>query len=53
MIKIIVRSDSDVPGIENTVIESSIMNVKMDLAQDIFTIEKQFENTDNKSVVET
>ena len=52
-IKLIVRSDMDVQGLEDTVVESSIMNVKMDLAQDIFTIEKQFENTDNKSVVET
>ena len=43
----------DVPGLEDTVVESSIMNVKMNLAQDIFTIEKQFENTDNKSVVNT
>ena len=52
VIKIIVRSDSDVPGIENTVVESSIMNVKMDLAQDVFTIEKQFENAETKSVVD-
>lgn len=52
VIKIIVRSDSDVPGIENTVIESSIMNVKMDLAQDVFTIDKQFENAETKSVMD-
>lgn len=52
-IKLVVRSDMDVQGLEDTVVESSIMNVKMDLAQDIFTVEKQFENTDNKSVVET
>ena len=52
-IKLIVRSDMDVQGVEETVVESSIMNVKMNLAQDIFTIEKQFENTENKSVVDT
>ena len=52
-IKLIVRSDMDVQGVEDTVIESSIMNVKMDLAQDIFTVEKEFENTENKSVAET
>ncbi len=52
-IKLIVKSDMNVQGLEDTVVDSSIMNVKMDLAQDIFTIEKQFENTDNKSVVET
>lgn len=52
-IKLIVRSDMNVQGIEDTVVENSIMNVKMDLAQDIFTIEKEFENTDNKSVIDT
>ena len=52
-IKLIVRSDMDVQGVNDKVVESSIMNVKMDLAQDIFTIEKQFENSDNKSVTQT
>ncbi|MBR2241314.1 MAG: DUF5305 domain-containing protein [Clostridia bacterium] len=52
-IKLIVRSDSDVQGIDDTVVESSIMNVKMDLAKDVFTVEKQFENAENKTVVST
>lgn len=52
-VKLIVRSDMDVPNVENTVVESSIMNLKMDLAKDVFTIEKQFENTDTKNIFET
>ena len=49
-IKLIVRSDMDVPEVEDTVIENSIMNLKMDLAEDVFTIEKQFDNTDTESI---
>lgn len=52
-IKLIVKSDSEVPNVEEKIVETSIMNMKMDLAQDIFTIEKQFENTDSKSVFAT
>ena len=51
-IKLIVRSDANVPGVENTVVENSIMNLKMDLAKDVFTVEQQFENTDNKEISE-
>lgn len=49
-VKLIVRSDMDVPGVEDTVVESSIMNLKMDLAEDVFTIEKDFDNTSTESV---
>ena len=49
-VKLIVRSDSDVKGIDEPVTECSIMNLKMDLAKDIFTVEKQFENVDNKKI---
>lgn len=52
-VKLIVKSDSEVPGVEKKIVETSIMNMKMDLAQDIFKIEKQFENTDSKSIFET
>lgn len=52
-IKLIVRSDMDVPGVEDTVVESSIMNLKMDLAEDVFTIEKDFDNNSTESVLET
>lgn len=52
-IKLIVKSDSEIPGVDNNIVETSIMNVKMDLAQDVFKIEKQFENADSKSVLET
>ena len=52
-VKLIVRSDMDVPNVEQTVVESSIMNLKMNLAEDIFTVEKQFENADTKSVFKT
>lgn len=52
-VKLIVKSDSEVPGVEKKIVETSIMNMKMDLAQDIFKIEKQFENTDSKSILET
>lgn len=50
-IKLIVKSESEVPNVENKVIETSIMNMTMDLNQDIFKIEKQFENADSESVV--
>ena len=52
-IKLIVKSDINVQNVENTVVESSIMNLKMDLAQDVFTIEKQFEDTDTKNIFKT
>ncbi len=52
-IKMIVRSDSDVPGVDKKVTEISIMNLKMDLNQDVFTIEKDFKNADSKSIIES
>lgn len=52
-VKLIVKSDSEIPGVEEKIVETSIMNMKMDLAQDVFKIEKQFENTDSKSVLKT
>lgn len=53
VVKLIVRSDTDVPEIEDTVIESSIMNVKMNLNEDVFKVEPQFKNADNKEIYET
>ena len=51
-VKLVVRSDMDVPDVEDTVVECSIMNLKMDLAEDVFTIEKDFENASTESVSE-
>lgn len=50
-VKLIVMSESEVPNVEDKVVETSIMNMKMDLDQDIFVVEKQFENTDTKSIL--
>lgn len=52
-VKLIIKSDSEVPGVEKNVIEASMMTMKMDLAQDVFTIEKQFENANSKTVLAT
>ena len=52
-VKLVVRSDMDVPGVEDTVVESSIMNLKMDLAEDVFTVEKKFDNNSTESVLAT
>lgn len=52
-VKLVVRSNMEVAGVEKPVIESSIMNLDMDLAQDVFSIEKQFDNSESKEVFET
>ena len=52
-IKLVVRSNMEVAGIEKPVIESSIMNLDMDLAQDVFSVEKQFDNSETKEIFET
>ncbi len=52
-VKLIVRSDAEVPGIENKVVENSILNLNMNLAQDVFTVEKQFEDAETKNIYET
>lgn len=51
-VKLIVKSDSDVPGVEENVIVAEVLNMKMDLDQDIFIVEKDFKNADNKTVVD-
>lgn len=51
-VKLIVRSESNVPNVEDKVMESSIMNMKMDLDQDVFVVEKQFENADTKNILD-
>lgn len=52
-VKLIVRSNMEVAGVEKPVIESSIMNLDMDLAQDVFSIEKEFDNSESKEIFET
>ena len=52
-VKMIVISNSDIPGIEKKVVENSIVNVKIDLAEDVFSIEKQFENNETKNVIDS
>lgn len=50
-VKLIVKSDSEVPGVEDNVIEAEVLNMKMDLDQDVFIVEKDFENIENKNVI--
>ena len=52
-VKLIVNSQSEVPEIEEKVVEISIMNMKMDLNEDVFKVEKDFKNADTKTIVET
>lgn len=52
-VKLIVRSNMNVPGVSEPVYENSIMNLEMNLAQDVFTIDKQFKNSETKEVFET
>lgn len=51
-VKVIINSQSDVSGVEQQVAESSILNLKMNLAEDIFTVDKQFENQKTNNVYE-
>lgn len=50
-VKLIIQSDSQVDGIKDEVTEFSMMTMQMDLAQDIFKVNKNFENTDSKSII--
>lgn len=50
-VKLIIKSESEVDNVDKNVIETSIMNMNMDLDQDIFIVEKQFENAENKSIL--
>ena len=52
-VKLIVKSDLNVSGLNEPVIETSIMNVDMNLAQDVFTIDKQYKDSDTKEICET
>lgn len=51
-VKLFIRSDSKIPDVEENMIEASIMNVKMDLDEDVFRVEKDFKPTENKSLSE-
>ena len=51
-VKLIIISQSDIEGIEDTVNEYSVMNVKMNLNESVFTVDKQFKPTDTKSIVD-
>ena len=51
-VKLIIISESDIEGIEDTINEYSVMNVKMNLNESVFTVDKQFEQTDTKSIEE-
>lgn len=51
-VKLFVRSQSKIPGVENEIMESSLMNVKMNLDEDVFKIENEFKNSENKSITE-
>ena len=49
-VKLIIKSESEITNVEEKVVETSIMNMNIDLDQDVFTVEKQFENADSKSI---
>ena len=50
-VKLIVKSESEIPNVPDKLIEASIMSMKMDLDKDVFTIEKQYENAESKSIM--
>lgn len=52
-VKLYVRSETEVPTITEPVKEISIMNVKMDLNEDVFKVEKDFKNVETKKMSET
>lgn len=52
-IKLIIKCDMNVQGVDDAVVESSIMNVNMDLAQDVFSIEKEFKDSETKEIYKT
>lgn len=51
-IKLVVRTQSNVPEIENVVMENSIMSMKLNLNEDVFMVEKQYNNADTKVITE-
>lgn len=51
-IKLVVKTQADVSEVENIVVENSIMSMSMDLNEDVFIIEKQFENANTKAITE-
>lgn len=51
-VKLFVRSQSEIPGVEDEVMESSLINVKMNLDEDVFKVENDFKNSENKSITE-
>lgn len=52
-VKLMVKSDINANGLNEPIIETSIMNVEMNLAQDVFTVDKQFKNSEKKDIYET
>lgn len=52
-IKLVVRSDSKVPEVEDDVVEIGIMNLNLNLNEDVFTVEEEFKNAESKSITET
>lgn len=52
-VKMIVKSNSNVKDVKDTIIETSIINLKIDLAKDVFTVEKDFKNEDTKTICDT
>lgn len=51
-VKLFIRSESNIPDVEEKMIEASIMNVKMDLDEDVFKVEKDFKIAENKNLTE-
>ncbi len=51
-VKLIIISESNIEGIPDTVNEYSVMNVKMNLNESVFTVDKNFKPTDTKSIVD-
>lgn len=52
-VKLIVNSNSTVKDVKDTIAETSLINLKIDLAKDIFTVENDFKNEDTKTIYDT
>ena len=51
-VKLFIISESEVDGVKDIIDEYSIMNVKMDLNETVFTVNKDFKPTDKKEFVD-
>lgn len=49
-VKLIVKTDADIENVEQVINEYSVMNVKMDLNETVFSVNKDFKQNDQKTI---